>query len=204
MFIPAEQIRKQFARALREALIARYGKLPAASHVSREFNLRAYGVDSISQESARRWLRGLSVPTQDKLAILSNWLALDLNSILCVEKQGGASPPAAAALPIGTHSAYPTNGRNAHGPGNESDEPPLAILQMLSSLTELERNLMMELLSLLASRTPLQPQAPDLNGGGGVRAPEAPGILARPLNRPDPAPGRAAGRPHPLSPPPGE
>ena len=200
MLIQAEQIRTKFARALREALIAHYGKLPAASHLSREFNLRAYGVNSISQESARRWLRGLSIPTQDKLAILSNWLSLDLNNIVSVQEQGSAQKaPAPVSL------ANLSNGTaNGHDSNIKQIEPPLAAVQMLSQLSELERNLMMELLGLLANRAPSEPQSPDIGGGGVTRTGNrSPPEGEETPKHSDPAPGRAAGLPHPPGPPPG-
>ena len=76
-----KKIRNLFCLALEHALIKRYSKLPSASFLAREFNLRANSVDFISQESARKWLRGLSLPQLDKLIILRDWLDLDLNAL---------------------------------------------------------------------------------------------------------------------------
>lgn len=145
----AEKIKSQFSKALRGALVAHYGKLPAASVLSREFNLRARGVDSISQESARRWLRGLSMPTQDKLGILQAWLSLDLNIILCA--QGG--------LENGLSAAHVRRSRDKRLDPMLSKEPSddggfsKSLLQMLDRLSNSERIFMMDIVGLLASRT---------------------------------------------------
>ena len=73
-----KDMKEQFARSLRECLKARYGKLPSATTVARDFNLRAYGVSPITQESARRWMRGECFPKSEYLEILLNWLAISL------------------------------------------------------------------------------------------------------------------------------
>jgi len=73
--------REEFARALRQTLVSRFGRLPSAAFVAREFNIRAYGCEPITQESARRWLRGLSVPAGNRLGVLQKWLDIDLNRI---------------------------------------------------------------------------------------------------------------------------
>jgi len=70
-----------FSRLLRESLASRFGKLPSAAFVAREFNLRAYGCEPITQESARRWLRGLSIPSGKRLGVLQAWLKFDLNPL---------------------------------------------------------------------------------------------------------------------------
>ena len=148
MFIPAEQIRKKFGRALREALIAHYGRLPPASLLCREFNLRARGVDSISQESARRWLRGLSIPTQDKLAILQQWLSLDLNHILCIDTSHSTNGDD-VGLNGGAKERKPVSAWIDESVG---DGLPQAVVEMLDRLSHRERSLVLSLLGLLANR----------------------------------------------------
>jgi len=75
-------IKDSFSAHLRECLKQRYGKIPSAAVVARDFNLRAYGTSPISQESARRWIRGVSLPEEDRLRVLVNWLNLDFNHVL--------------------------------------------------------------------------------------------------------------------------
>ena len=57
--------------ALKEA---GYEARPAV--LEREFNLRYWG-RSISFQAVRRWLNGEVVPTQDRLQVLAEWLAVD-------------------------------------------------------------------------------------------------------------------------------
>ena len=84
-------MKEQFARSLRESLRVRYGKLPSAAIVARDFNLRAYGVSPITQESARRWMRGMCFPKHEYLEILLSWLGVSLDAaILTPEKRAHA------------------------------------------------------------------------------------------------------------------
>ena len=85
-------LHESFALALANSLLARYRKIPSASFLAREFNLRARHCEPITQETARRWLKGMALPKFDKLVLLRSWLDLDLNalgipSIKSVEKE---------------------------------------------------------------------------------------------------------------------
>lgn len=81
-------MKEQFARSLRESLRVRYGKLPSAAVLARDFNLRADGVGCITQESARRWMRGECFPKSAYLEILVNWLGVSLDTaVLTPEKR---------------------------------------------------------------------------------------------------------------------
>lgn len=61
-----------FAQRLRKALEASGVKL-SPTQVANEFNLRYWG-RSITPHTARNWLLGKAIPTQDKLRVLSEWL----------------------------------------------------------------------------------------------------------------------------------
>lgn len=61
-----------FALRLEQALRQRGRKLGPTA-LEREFNLRYRG-QPITVHAARKWLRGLAVPTQDKLQVLAHWL----------------------------------------------------------------------------------------------------------------------------------
>lgn len=61
-----------FAERLRRAL-AVVGVRPSPTVVANEFNLRYWG-RSITPHTARNWLLGQSLPTQDKLVVLAEWL----------------------------------------------------------------------------------------------------------------------------------
>jgi len=63
---------KAFSERLRIAL-AGCGASLSPTVVAREFNLRYWG-RSITPHTARNWLMGNSIPTQDKLRVLAEWL----------------------------------------------------------------------------------------------------------------------------------
>ena len=75
------ELKAAFSIALINGLVLRYKSVPSAAFIAKEFNLRIEGIEPISQESARRWIRGLAIPEFDKLLVLRSWLDLDLNSI---------------------------------------------------------------------------------------------------------------------------
>ena len=61
-----------FAERLRRALDG-CGVRQSPTLVANEFNLRYWG-RSITPHTARNWLLGKSIPTQDKLRVLADWL----------------------------------------------------------------------------------------------------------------------------------
>jgi len=61
-----------FADRLRHALEV-MGVRPSPTAVANEFNLRYWG-RSVTPHTARNWLLGKSMPTQDKLVVLAEWL----------------------------------------------------------------------------------------------------------------------------------
>jgi transcriptional regulator with XRE-family HTH domain len=72
-------MKAQFAKTLSRHLLDYYGRIPSASVLARDFNLRAGGkVPPISPETARRWVRGLSMPEMEKLQVIVDWLHLEI------------------------------------------------------------------------------------------------------------------------------
>jgi hypothetical protein len=67
--------KKAFSARLKAALIAA-GYEPRAGVLEKEFNKRYWG-RSVTLQAARRWLVGLSIPQQDKLQILAEWLDVE-------------------------------------------------------------------------------------------------------------------------------
>ncbi|SDI96817.1 hypothetical protein SAMN05216588_13134 [Pseudomonas flavescens] len=65
----------EFAQRLRDAMrAAGYPDRPAV--LEREFNSRYWG-RSVTFQAVSRWLRGQSIPSQDKLLVLSEWLRVE-------------------------------------------------------------------------------------------------------------------------------
>ncbi len=64
-----------FAERLKAAMLAA-GYEPRPAVLEREFNLRYWG-RPITFQAVRRWLRGDSLPEQDKLQVLAEWLQVE-------------------------------------------------------------------------------------------------------------------------------
>jgi hypothetical protein len=73
-----------FSKALNVALIHRFGKIPSAMSFATKFNLRAYGTNSITRETARKWIKGLALPEAGALQLLIEWLGIDPINIFSV------------------------------------------------------------------------------------------------------------------------
>lgn len=73
-------MRNHFGETLRASLKRRYGRVPSAAVVAREFNLRSTDSVVVSNETARRWIRGVSIPDANRLATISCWLDIDYNT----------------------------------------------------------------------------------------------------------------------------
>ncbi len=71
---------QKFAQRLRSAM-QDAGYKPSATVLANEFNLRYWG-NSITAHAARNWLIGVSLPKQDKLRVLSDWLRISPNDLL--------------------------------------------------------------------------------------------------------------------------
>lgn len=68
---------KLFSICLNEALLRKYGKVPSATFLANQFNLRAIGTTTITRESARKWLNGLAIPEMSRLQVLVSWLEIN-------------------------------------------------------------------------------------------------------------------------------
>jgi hypothetical protein len=68
-----------FSDELNKALRLKYSaKKISALYFARQYNLECKKASlHISQESARKWLKGLSFPSQERLMVLILWLKLD-------------------------------------------------------------------------------------------------------------------------------
>jgi transcriptional regulator with XRE-family HTH domain len=88
MDLPAEQERNEFADRLKLAL--RMAGAPASPGAfAQQYNLRADGA-SVSVYAVRKWLHGESIPTQDKIHIISRWLGISAQWLRYGESEVGA------------------------------------------------------------------------------------------------------------------
>ena len=147
-------IKDSFSAHLRECLKQRYGKIPSAAVVARDFNLRAYGTSPISQESARRWIRGVSLPEEDRLRVLVNWLNLDFNHVLKNPGIHRIIHPNHEQVQDINHSiwvkhseviSHPSHSTEQNGHSKEDQE----IIEMIFSLDDKQRAALAELVKAI-------------------------------------------------------
>lgn len=79
--IPRTDLKWLFSQALTVALLKKYRKKVSATFFAAHFSSYCKEGDGISVETARRWLKGMSIPEFDKMIILRDWLEIDLNVI---------------------------------------------------------------------------------------------------------------------------
>ena len=85
--------RQAFSGRLQEAL-RRSGQVPESpTRLARNFNSRFTG-KPVTIHGARKWLIGQSIPTQEKLRVLADWLGVTAEWL----RFGSGSEPAAPAL----------------------------------------------------------------------------------------------------------
>ncbi len=69
--------RENFKSKLRIGLIGKYGKIPSAKKLAEDFNFACSYKCSISGETARKWIRGVSMPNGPRMQILCAFLDMD-------------------------------------------------------------------------------------------------------------------------------
>ena len=102
---------ERFSLALRRALKRQYsGKLPSAAKIAREYNLQVGKADQISTETARKWLRGASLPRASRLLKLVQWLGDDLRDSLLEPNE---TLPSDFTAPNKSHARFSPTDRQA-------------------------------------------------------------------------------------------
>jgi transcriptional regulator with XRE-family HTH domain len=126
-----QQAAKEFAERLRRLMEAE-GYEPRPVVLEREFNERYWG-KSISFQTASAWLRGMVIPTQDKLEVLADWLKVEPQVLRYGDKAAKGIREARAAWPGGL-------------PG-----PDRAAIESYLALPRAQRKLVRELVQFLAN-----------------------------------------------------
>lgn len=65
-----------FSKELMRCLLDKYGRMPSAAVLARDFNFRSGDLSPITAETARRWIRGMSIPEMERLKLLIEWLGM--------------------------------------------------------------------------------------------------------------------------------
>lgn len=143
--------KKQFAERLRAAMAAA-GYEPRPSVLEAHFNSRYWG-RSVTYQAVRRWLIGLSIPEQDKLQVLADWLGVEPQA-LRYGRISGASR-VSEPRPVWGTAARPLD-RDA--------------IDTFLALPAERRKLVRELITVLAA-WPDQPRKARRSGGGSSGGP---------------------------------
>lgn len=123
----------RFSNLLRQALVDRYGQLPSASFVAREFNLRHKGARTISSESVRRWLQGQCLPRVDRLQTISTWLGVRIDSALSLY-QGTTPRDATTVRPMASRELVYRDSEGSPRPLALNDEQRHCLRRILITL----------------------------------------------------------------------
>jgi hypothetical protein len=104
-----------FSKELMRCLLDKYGRMPSAAVLARDFNFRSGDLSPITAETARRWIRGMSMPEMERLKLLIEWLAMRVDFLNEPEQ---------------IRSEVPSNrpnfeSRHSHEPGLSPDEMEL-------------------------------------------------------------------------------
>lgn len=73
--------RVNFSKHLADALLLKYKKKVTIVFFVNQFNLRAYGTNTIAYETGRKWLKGIAIPQVSKINVLVKWLNIDVKEI---------------------------------------------------------------------------------------------------------------------------
>ncbi len=130
------KIEERFALQLSRSLCAQYGKLPSAAFVANQLNLRIKkGDKGVSEETVRRWMRGVSMPTFANLEVLVTWL--NLQCFCCVEKQNLSHNTKQLTKPqtLATHTT--------------SDQQTIRLIEIFNKLSPETKSMLVDLVSSL-------------------------------------------------------
>jgi hypothetical protein len=77
---PVSNAKEAFAKRLAEAMTAA-GYEPKPAVLEREFNTRHWGAKPMTLHGVRRWLLGQTMPGQDKIKTLADWLRVPIHEL---------------------------------------------------------------------------------------------------------------------------
>ncbi len=154
-----------FAKRLKDAMSAA-GYSARPSVLEREFNMRHWG-KPMTLHGVRRWLLGETMPRNDKIVILANWLGVTPESLGFAENGPG-------------HEADVVKPRPAD-PGRQDRE----LLQALMGLTVPQRRIVREVIMTFARDAERERLSAEKRAAPAVRKARAHGHVASA----DPVPG---------------
>lgn len=127
-----DELKKAFAKEFRRCLIARYGKIPSAAIIARDFTLVSpSAIEPLSLETIRKWLHGINLPQSARMRTLSNWIGFDVS-----------------ALDVAFKTADNVNGAANLKTQKSIDSEIVLLLQNFSELQEDERQTVLQIVDL--------------------------------------------------------
>ena len=125
------ELKNAFVKEFKRCLVAKYGKVPSAARIAKDFTLSSpEGVEPVSVETIRKWLLGINIPQSTRMRTLSLWLGFEMSAFDFAFKP------------------------NARGANNELktqsavDSEIIHLLQSFSELQESERETVLEIVDL--------------------------------------------------------
>ncbi|KVG76117.1 transcriptional regulator [Burkholderia ubonensis] len=97
--MPTSEEKKAFSVRLKFALQRNPHKIVGATELANQSNLRHHGEHPVSPQTAHKWLTGRTIPTQDKLRTLAEWLRVDLHWLHYGPPPNGAAHSTPQPLP---------------------------------------------------------------------------------------------------------
>ena len=90
-----------FSAELRESLHNKYGRVPSAAFLAVHFNRYFSEGTPVSQETTRKWIRGVSMPSYIHLKVLIVWLTLDIRRCFDLDDVAPTKKDWAPKIPYG-------------------------------------------------------------------------------------------------------
>jgi transcriptional regulator with XRE-family HTH domain len=103
--MPTVDEKAAFAERLKLAMRRAPEKLKGATDLARGFNLRHYGAEPVSTQTAHKWLSGRTIPTNDKLQTLAEWFSVEVHWLHYGPPPGGAQQ--STPKPVAPGEKYP-------------------------------------------------------------------------------------------------
>jgi hypothetical protein len=75
-------LKEKFRIVLKGKLLEKYNRIPTAKKFTNDFNHAAGLHFSISNETGRKWISGMAIPSGPRMQILTKWLGLSLEDAM--------------------------------------------------------------------------------------------------------------------------
>ncbi|MDR5815007.1 MULTISPECIES: transcriptional regulator [unclassified Caballeronia] len=105
--MPTPQEKADFSERLKFSMTRAPEKMRGATDLALHFNLRYRG-ESVSPQTAHKWLTARSIPTADKLKTLSEWFKVDQHWLHYGPPPSGS--PKGPPKPLARDEKYPASG----------------------------------------------------------------------------------------------